>query len=105
MSTVPLPMKRFVEPPPGVVLALADGEADADEVGEATPDGEAAASSATLASVLVSGPGLPVSDDGPLQPATATSMAAATAIVNRGCQVRDHRKDRMSMNSYVVAGL
>jgi hypothetical protein len=98
MSTVLLPMKRFVEAPPE--LALADGEAEADEVGEASPVGDAAPS-ATLTCVLAGGPAGPASD-GPPQPATAASMAAATAIVNAGCQGRHHRKGRICMNSYVV---
>jgi hypothetical protein len=88
-------MNRFVAAPPGVVLAFADGEAEAeaDEVGDATAVGDATPS-ATLTCVLVGWTAGPRSG-GPPQPATAASRAAAMVIVNAGCRGRHHRKGRM----------
>ncbi|NUT37307.1 MAG: hypothetical protein HOV79_30035 [Hamadaea sp.] len=99
MSTVLLPRNRFVEPP-GVALARADGDAVAEELGEAGPVGEVVAS-ARPSCVLAAGPAGPASV-GPPHAVTAASMAAATALVNAAC--RGRQVDRISMYSYVSGG-
>src|SRR5438105_1730931 len=89
MRTVLLPMKRFVELPAEVSAAAPVG----DPAPSATPTwmlgtGVAAAS--------------PASDGSP-QAATAASMAAATAVMNAGCQRRRGRERFISKTSYVIS--
>ncbi|NUT21076.1 MAG: hypothetical protein HOV77_17995 [Hamadaea sp.] len=97
MSTVLLPRNRLVEPP-DVALARADGDAETEELGEASSVGDVVAS-ARLSCVLAAG----AVSDGPPQAVTAASMAAAMALVNAGRRGR-HPMDRISTYSYVSRG-